>query len=361
MSAAPTSASSLTEVVSSLSAITGALRAEVTTRRIQDNLVFARLKEDQDFAYNKNREDRVTLTGLQVTSPPPKDALERKEFFRSILEGLLLEACPDRAPQPRILDVFVNLRYGRGSPFIEARLDSVEAASEFRVAAAKLAKVETSGFSGLFIANSVTLTTRVRIEILRALAKRLTTDSEDAFVQGFSSRPMLHYQSRDHVVLPAAGTNRSYSFVEAVGRWGDKLTTVELLPAYRRARPAFIGCLEQYFVVLKESEPLEDPASGFEQLFGSRTNSIPLGSGVFRGSRRGPRPSSSGNRFRGPARVQPHRGVHGPVVQQPLGSLSRKRPAAADGPDSVPSKRKEDTEVADPTVGEVESDQVTMD
>ena len=288
--------SSLSEAISELEVITGALRNEFSSRRAQDNLVFARLKEDQDFAYNRNREDRFTVTGLRVTEPPPRDALERKEFFRNLLASMILEACPDLDPQPQILDVFVNMRYGRGAPFIEARLDSVVASSAFRVAAAKLAKVENSNFSGVFIANSVTLTTRVRIEILRAIAKKLTTLTEESLVQGFSSRPMLHYQSRENVLQPASGTNRSYSFVEAVGRWGDQLSTVELLPAYRRARPAFIGCLEQYFVVLKESEPLDASASGFDQLFGSNSNFHPVGSSNGRFSCRGSRPPFLGGR-----------------------------------------------------------------
>ena len=314
----------------------------MTSRRAQDNLVFARLKEDQDFSYNKNREDRFTVTGLKVSSPPPKDALERKEFFRGLLAELILEACPELSPQPQVLDVFVNMRYGRGTPFIEARLDSVTAASTFRVAAAKLAKVDGSNFSGLFIANSVTLTTRVRIEILRAIAKRLTTVNEEAFVQGFSSRPMLHYQTRDHVPHPTAGTNRSYSFVESVGRWGAQLTTVELLPAYRRARPAFIGSLEQYFVVLKESEPLEDPASGFDQLFASGSNSYPLGSANDRGSGYGSRPSYRSFRTRGSARGSFNRGPSrsGPFSTSSQSVSGRKRNASNDA-GLGPSKKKE--------------------
>ncbi len=278
------SSSSLTDAFATLSTLTNNLQVEVTSRRLQDNLIFARLKEDQDYALNKNREDRFTVSGLQLSQAPPKDALERKAFFKDLLTSMVLEACPDLVPQPQVLDVFVNMRYGRGPPFLEARLDSAASSSAFRIAAAKLSKVEDSRFANLFIANSVTLTTRVRIEILRALAKLLTTDTEEAYVQSFTSRPMLHYQSKEGVQYPLPGTNRSYSFVEAVGKWGSSLTTTHLLPAYRRARPAFIGCLEQYFVVLKESEPSE-VSSGFDQLFPTGSNAYPLRGAPGRGSR----------------------------------------------------------------------------
>jgi len=335
-----TSSSLLSNAVSSLSVLTGNLRSEVATRRSQDNLIFARLKEDQDYALNKNREDRFTVSGLKLSQAPPQDALERKEFFKDLLTTLVLEACPDLDPPPRVLDVFVNMRYGRGAPFIEGRLDSATSSSAFRIAAAGLAKVETSRFASLFVANSVTLTTRVRIEILKALSKLLTTSSEEAYVQSFTSRPMLHYQSRDHVLHPLPGTNRSYSFVEAVGRWGDRLTTVMLLPAYKRARPAFIGCLEQYFVVLKENEPREDPSSGFEQLFGSHPNTNPLGV-------RGVPPPIPPRGFRRPHRGSRYSGstVRGSVRGSASSSVVRfpnlrKRPAPIDT-QHTPSKRKD--------------------
>ena len=347
--------------LTSLTSLTGSLRAEVTTRRLQDNLIFARLKEDQDFAFNKNREDCFTVTGLHVSSPPPRDALERKEFFKTLLAALVNEACPDLEPRPEIMDVYVNLRYGRGAPFIEARLNSIEASSAFRVSAAKLAKDEAPNFQGLFVANSVTLSTRVRIEILKALAKRLMTVDEEAFVQSFSSRPMLHYQAREHVLHPSPGTNRSYSFVEAVGRWGDRLATVDLLPAYRRARPAFIGCLEQYFVVLKESEPRDEAPSGFDQLFGSQpyhsSASTPWARGSHgRGSRR-PYRGQQGRPFRG---GQPSRSLARADLQGP--SHGRKRLASQDGLWTPPKKKENSSESVNKKSGESgPDDSQTMD
>jgi len=198
--------------------------------------------------------------------------------------------------------------------------------------------------SNLFVANSVTLTTRVRIEIMRAIAKLLTTENEEAYVQSFSSRPMLHYQATSRYAAP--GTNRSYSFVEAVGRWGDQLSTVSLLPAYRRARPAFIGCLEQYFVVLKESEPQDDPSSGFDQLFGTGSNSVSIGrgrgrGGGFRPARRPGRGRSSSVRGRGWAQPTPFQ-------TGPAPSSSRKRLASGDV-QTTPSKKKDSDEDADIT------------
>jgi hypothetical protein len=42
------------------------------------------------------------------------------------------------------------------------------------------------------MANCATLATRVRIDILKAMAKQFTTEREDPFVIGFASRPVLY-------------------------------------------------------------------------------------------------------------------------------------------------------------------------
>ncbi len=160
----------VTSALHTLTGLTSTIQTDVRTRREQDNLIFARLKEDRDFEFNKNREDRFTVTGLS-TPNPPRDPKERKDFYRLQLQELVDKACPDSEPKPRVVDVFVNMRNGQGSPFLEGRMESAASSSLFRVAASKLARDEDPDFASLFIANSVTLATRVRIEILRAISK----------------------------------------------------------------------------------------------------------------------------------------------------------------------------------------------
>ena len=238
------------------------LRTEVRRRRCQDNLVFARIKEDRDFEINKSREDRCTISGLTVSSAPPQDPKERKEFFKTMISSLVTEALPEAANLSLVLDVIVNMRYSRGPPFFEVKFDSATSSAAFRVAAAKLAKSGTGSFKGVFVSNTVTLSTRIRIDILKLIAKRLTTTTEFSYVQGFSSRPILHYlarvidpELRGPAPVPATGTGRSYTFAESVERWGDLLTRHSLESVRRKATQAFSGCLEQYFVVLSDRQP----------------------------------------------------------------------------------------------------------
>jgi hypothetical protein len=74
------------------------------------------------------------------------------------------------------------------------------------------------------LANSVTLSTRVRINILKAMAKKLMNE-------------------------------KAYTFIDAVIRFGGALTRTDLDEAYRRAGGAFRGQVEQHFVVLREGNP----------------------------------------------------------------------------------------------------------
>lgn len=127
----------------------------------------------------------------------------------------------------------------------------------------------------LYFSNSVTQATRVRIEVLRAIAKRLTTTTEAAFVQSFIPRPVLRYVSEEGVTNPASGTGRSYTFVDAVSRFGDLVTDSDLSSAYKRAGGTFKGAMEQYFVLLRETEDLP---------IATTSNRVPLG---LRGGRGG--------------------------------------------------------------------------
>ena len=53
--------------------------------------------------------------------------------------------------------------------------------------------IDTGNF---FLSNSVTLGTRVRLEILRSIARECSNTDEDFFAIGFTSRPVLQVKKR---------------------------------------------------------------------------------------------------------------------------------------------------------------------
>lgn len=279
----------LRETLVKLDERTSAFETQVRLRRQRDNLVFARIKEEADAELNRSRENRVVVSGLDRASSDLTSHKEKKDHYAAVLSKLILKACPDLDPKPSVIDVIVNFQRAQASPTIEAKLDSVSGAHAFRRAASQMAKSHTPDFANLYFSNSVTQATRVRIEILKALAKKLTTETESAYVQGFISRPVLRYLSEDPTANLTAGTGRSYSFVDAVSRYGDLLQAQDLVSAYKRAGGTFRGAMEQYFVVLSEVE--DTPVA-------SGSNRAPLGTP----GRGGPRGRGARNLSRGFAR-----------------------------------------------------------
>ena len=96
----------------------------------------------------------------------------------------------------------------------------------------------------------MTLATRVRVDILKAIAKKYTNEKESLSVSAFISRPVIHVRSKD-------GGSRLgvFNFSDSLVRFGANLTPTDLEEAYKRAGSAFKGQLQQNFVVLTESIP----------------------------------------------------------------------------------------------------------
>ena len=138
--------------------------------------------------------------------------LEKKEHYKQVVTALVASAFPVPEPAPLVIepkplfiDVTVSLQRDQAKPSVEARFDTVEGAAKFWKAAAALAKAKNQDFVQLFFWNSITHVTRVRIKIMKAIAKTLTTETEKAFVQGFISRPVMRYLSQNPEEVLAGG------------------------------------------------------------------------------------------------------------------------------------------------------------
>jgi len=306
--------------VDHLSKTVSGLEMFVRRRFKDDDLIFARMKEESDAVVNRNREDRVVITGLAGLSVQPSTHAEKKAHYSASVSRLIEIAFASSENAPQVQDVYVNMRKDRGQPLVEIRLNSASGASSFRCEGVRLAKAKHPEFAELFFANSVTQATRVRIEVLKALSKKLTSTTEEAFVQGFISRPVLQYHVREGERSQAEGVGRSYCYVDAIAKFGTLLNSSDLTKAYLRAGTTFAGALSQYFVVLTENRC--EPHS-----LRSGSNRVPIGRRGGRASGRGRlQPASARNLFAMTIDGDRERGVKRP-------------PGETDVP--TPSKRKE--------------------
>jgi hypothetical protein len=103
------------------------------------------------------------------------------------------------------------------------------------------------------MANCVSLATRVRVDVLKAIARRVTSRDDLAYVAGFTSRPMMHIRKAGPP-SPATRPLKSFSYIDAVTRFGHLVKVDDLETAYGRAGKSFNGQLQQNFVILNERD-----------------------------------------------------------------------------------------------------------
>ena len=258
----------------------GSLVSVLKTRFESDNLMFARMREEIDSTANRSREDRVVVTGITCKTPLPRDNRQRieklKELAKEVFESI----------KPGFKGQILYASQGRNNdhmlPMVEVKMDKVEYAVEIRKAFAVRRKKEklTGCLEKIFISNSINVGTRVRIEILKAIAKKMTNEHEFAYVVSFISRPVIHFKLKNDTTLKPL---KSFTFIDAVKQFGSRLNKTDLLGAYAKAGKAFTGQLEQNFVVLKEADA-EEAQTNFHSERMSRGGGR---GGTYRGRGRG--------------------------------------------------------------------------
>jgi len=241
-----------------------------------NNLIMARTREEMDATSNRSKEDRVVMTGLKSKNPIPADNRARIDWLKKIAMDIfkeLIQGFPGK-----ILYLSQGKNADRFLPMIECKMDKVEHAVAIRKAFAVKRKEKSlpAELESLFVTNCVNLATRVRIDVLKAIARKITNDKDVAYVSGFISRPMMHIKKAGSVanLRPL----KSFTYIDAVSRFHNILKKADLTTAYERAGIAFSGQLSQNFVVLNNEDQVQA---------GPATSAPPRGGG------RGAGPSSS--------------------------------------------------------------------
>lgn len=276
----------------------------------------------------------MVITGLPRPSSSTSHA-DKKKHYSDVITRLISLACASADVLPTVLDVYINLRKDQGLPVVEARLDSVSGSQLFRREGVRLAKEQHAEFSTLFLSNSVTQSTRVRIEILKALSKKLSTPSETAYVQGFISRPLLQFRAVEGCQSNADGVGRSYNFVDAMVKFGSMLSAPDLTLAYTRAGTTFVGAMSQYFIVLEEGLVTSGSFS--------RVNRAPLGRRGGRVASRRSRGASSRVSTASVTEITPSSPVPTASVTETTSDAPDRGTKRPGEPTHGPSKRNENT------------------
>ena len=218
--------------------------AKMEAKRWADCLVSARMREEIDATANAKKEDRVIITGLTATSPPPVNFTERKKWFDSLVKTLLNRVAPG-SPEG-VLFINQGKANDRDIPMAEVRFRTKEMAFEIRKTF--VAKIKAGeDYGRVHIANSVTLGTRVRVDIMKAIVQQFKGEGGlEMKVQAYSSRPTIQCKAGNDQ-RPTVMT-----FADAVEKYGRRLNDDNLGLAYHRTGLAFRDQLQMNFVVLKD-------------------------------------------------------------------------------------------------------------
>ena len=207
-------------------------------------MITARLREDQDADLNKAKEDRIIMVGLTNTIPMPIPKDEKDKWLSNMVSPILESIVPDSSKSIAFISMGGNRE--RDIPLCEIKFKSRDLAILIRKEFAKKKKGGVD-YGRLGIFNSVTLATRVRIEIMWAIAKSPGNETEIRTVLSYSSRPILQIKDKEGKKRPM-----SLGFADAISRFGKGLREGDLAGAYRKAGTAFGGQMQQTFVVLHD-------------------------------------------------------------------------------------------------------------
>ena len=222
------------------------------TKSWKDSLMTAKLREDLDFMTNVRNEDRIIVTGLTSAVPPPQNHDEKITWIRNIAKEFIKTIDPESSEKINFV------KQGRSNdkeiPMAEIRFETREIASKIRKLFVDKRKAGTD-FGRIYVANSVTLATRVRVDIMKSIVKQFSErDGLEMYVSSYTSRPVLRVKNT------ATQRVSVLTFTDAIFRFGKQLDLENLNDAYRRAGGAFKSIMEQTFVVLTDNRKAPTPA-----------------------------------------------------------------------------------------------------
>jgi hypothetical protein len=150
----------------------------------------------------------------------------------------------------------VSGRPDKGNLMLEFKLESAEKAREIRktFAQKRIANSLPESFAQLQVMTVITQATKVRMEIMKAIARKIESETEVGYVPTYLPRPILHIKGRE-----ASGPRRhirSLTFADAIEQYGLNLEQTDLGLAYDKAAWNFQGQMHQNFVVLMDREEM---------------------------------------------------------------------------------------------------------
>ncbi len=228
------------------------LKKEIKNMKEGDNCFAASVREDLDAVENINSRDTVIVKKLAITTPYPTD---RKELSNLVLETgkQILELVLGSFSSMKYISLlyFKNerrpLRQGERNelPPFKITFKHSSDAVNFKEKAITASKDPTHRLHKAYFAHQQNVGTRIRLTLLWAVADHLKKENKESWVSQSSPKPTLMVKHNGTQV-------KTYSFIEAMTSYGDKIDGKPLEEANKLARKFYYGQVEKIFIVLKD-------------------------------------------------------------------------------------------------------------
>jgi hypothetical protein len=228
------------------------LKKEIKQLKESDNCFAASVREDLDAVENLNSRDTVIVKKLSITTPCPTDRKDVANLVLEVGKEILTLINGDCNAMKYISPLFMRTerrppREGERNelPPFKITFKLVSDAIIFKEKAIAASKDPANRLYKAYFAHQQNVGTRVRLMLLWAVADHLKKENKESWVNQSSPKPTL-------MVKHAGAQVKTYTFIEAMTSYGNKLEGKALEEANRLARRFYYGQVEKIFIVLKD-------------------------------------------------------------------------------------------------------------
>jgi hypothetical protein len=228
------------------------LKKEIKQLKESDNCFAATVREDLDAVENLNSRDTVIVKKLKIDKECPNDRKEISNLVLEVGKEIITLILGDCSSMKYIAPLF--LRTERRPPKEGERHELppfritfklISDAINFKEKAIAASKDPSHRLYKAYFAHQQNVGTRVRLMLLWAVADHLNKENKESWVNQGSPKPTL-------MVKHVGSQVKTYTFIEAMTSYGNKLEGKALEEANRLARRFYYGQVEKIFIVLKD-------------------------------------------------------------------------------------------------------------
>ncbi len=218
----------------------------------EDNSIFtATVREDLDAVENENLRNTILVKKMKRSTPISNDRNEQTKTIQSLARELVKDILGDESPI-----AYTSLLYtGKdGSKITEGKMPAFkivfktkQQGIEFREKAVQRSKQVNDKLHKAYIASQQCVATRIRTIIMWSIADNLKNLAKgvDSWVNQGLNKPILQVKGEEKF-------QRSYTYVAAVQKYGDKVKEDAKGEALKLARRFFPNQIERIFIIIKD-------------------------------------------------------------------------------------------------------------